>query len=95
MGNEEASSTAQRERKRARDRDAQRAIRQKTSDRIVRLENTILELRRSHEANTLEVSALKQRTQALEETNALLRMRLREADLNIAVLSQGEILIIC
>ena len=69
-------STTQRERKRANDREAQRAIREGTRNRISSLESKILELRRTHEANDNEVLVLQQRNEALEKMNADLRKRL-------------------
>ena len=76
-------SATQLERKRARDRDAQRQIRHKTKDRISDLENSILQLRRAIETDGVEISTLQRRNKALEETNAHLRSRLDKAGVNI------------
>lgn len=76
-------SAAQLERKRANDREAQRAIRQRTKDHIDGLENTISELRRSQEASEKVALAARQRNRELEEENSYIRMRLSEAGLAI------------
>lgn len=74
-------SAAQLERKRANDREAQRAIRQRTKDHIDGLESTITELRRSQEASDKISLATRQRNRELEEENSYLRLRLSEAGL--------------
>jgi hypothetical protein len=74
-------SAAQLERKRANDREAQRAIRQRTKDHIDGLESTIAELRRSQEASDKISLATRQRNRELEEENSYLRLRLSEAGL--------------
>ncbi len=77
-------TAAQLERKRANDREAQRAIRQRTKDRIEQLERRIAELtapRDSHE----ELLAAIERNKDLERENALLRNRLEHARLEHAV----------
>lgn len=76
-------SAAQLERKRANDREAQRAIRQRTKDHIDGLENTISELRRSQDASERIAAAARQRNRELEEENAYMRMKLSEAGLAI------------
>lgn len=76
-------SAAQLERKRANDREAQRAIRQRTKDHIDSLENTISDLRRSQDANEKVSVATRQRNRELEEENAYMRMKLSEAGLTI------------
>ncbi|KAM0719772.1 hypothetical protein Q7P37_003905 [Cladosporium fusiforme] len=76
-------SAAQLERKRANDREAQRAIRQRTKDHIDGLENTISELRRSQDASEKIASAARQRSRELEEENAYMRMKLSEAGMAI------------
>lgn len=72
-------SAAQLERKRANDREAQRAIRQRTKDHIEHLERNISELRAASEANEKMATATHQRNRELEEENAYLRTKLGEA----------------
>lgn len=72
-------SVAQLERKRANDREAQRAIRQRTKDHIENLEKNVGELRESKESNDKLVAVTTQRNRELEEENAYLRSRLSEA----------------
>ena len=72
-------STAQLERKRANDREAQRAIRQRTKDHIESLERSISDLRSAHDANEKLVTATHQRNRELEEENAYLRTKLNDA----------------
>lgn len=79
-------SAAQLERKRANDREAQRAIRQRTKDHIDHLERSINELRGSQEANEKIVHATQQRNRDLEEENAYLRGKLNEAGFTINLL---------
>ncbi|KAL1296617.1 hypothetical protein AAFC00_000107 [Neodothiora populina] len=69
-------SAAQLERKRANDREAQRAIRQRTKDHIEALERRINELSMSHDNREKTFVATQQRNQELEEENAYLRSRL-------------------
>jgi hypothetical protein len=76
-------SAAQLERKRANDREAQRAIRQRTKDHIDGLENTISELRRSQEVSEKTTQSTRQRNRELEEENSYMRMKLNEAGLSI------------
>ncbi|KAK5134594.1 hypothetical protein LTR08_006250 [Meristemomyces frigidus] len=71
-------SAAQLERKRANDREAQRAIRQRTKDHIDNLEKSINDLRGSQETNQKLVAATQRRNQELEEENAYLRSKLGE-----------------
>ena len=71
-------STAQLERKRANDREAQRAIRQRTKDHIDTLEKHINDLRVAQEANEKVVIAAQQRMRELEEENVYLRSKLSE-----------------
>jgi regulator of replication initiation timing len=67
-------TAAQLERKRANDREAQRAIRQRTKDHIESLERRIAELTSNHDnQRLLEVM---QRNDQLEQENAMLRDRL-------------------
>lgn len=72
-------SAAQLERKRANDREAQRAIRQRTKDHIENLEKSIGELRGSQEASEKLAAATQHRNRELEEENAYLRTKLAEA----------------
>ena len=69
---------AQLERKRANDREAQRAIRQRTKDHIEALERQIRELAATSDSNGKLMQAM-QRNQELEQENALLRSRLTNA----------------
>lgn len=71
-------TAAQLERKRANDREAQRAIRQRTKDHIEALESQIRELAATSDANGKLMQAM-QRNQELEQENALLRSRLNSA----------------
>jgi len=73
-------STAQLERKRANDRDAQRAIRQRTKDHIDGLERTIAELKMAHENAEKMLVATRQQNRDLVEENALLRARMQERE---------------
>lgn len=68
-------SAAQLERKRANDREAQRAIRQRTKEHIEKLERRIVELSSGSESNEQLLAALK-RNKELEEENAVLRANL-------------------
>ncbi|KAK6428515.1 hypothetical protein LTR95_015338 [Oleoguttula sp. CCFEE 5521] len=78
-------STAQLERKRANDREAQRAIRQRTKDHIDGLERNITELRQSHDASEQVVAVTRQRNRELEEENSYLRLRMSEAGLPVSL----------
>ncbi|KAK3071003.1 hypothetical protein LTR53_009451 [Teratosphaeriaceae sp. CCFEE 6253] len=69
-------STAQLERKRANDREAQRAIRQRTKDHIEGLELAVSELRGSQESHERLVAATAQRNRELEAENVFLRTKL-------------------
>lgn len=82
-------SAAQLERKRANDREAQRAIRQRTKDHIDHLERTVNDLRGSQEQNEKIVHVTQQRNRELEEENAFLRTKLNEAGLNFSLLPEG------
>lgn len=84
-------SAAQLERKRANDREAQRAIRQRTKDHIDGLENTISELRRSQEVSEKTAQSTRQRNRELEEENSYMRMKLNEAGLAIDLPLQSMI----
>lgn len=66
-------SAVQLERKRANDRDAQRAIRQRTKDHIEGLEGRITELTATYEAQQRVIQATQQRNRELEEENNYLR----------------------
>ncbi|KAF2139870.1 uncharacterized protein K452DRAFT_310246 [Aplosporella prunicola CBS 121167] len=73
-------TAAQLERKRANDREAQRAIRQRTKDHIENLERRVAELTARENANaTGRVSEILQRNEELEQENAVLRQRLNHA----------------
>ncbi|KAI5246781.1 hypothetical protein E4T43_02413 [Aureobasidium subglaciale] len=69
-------SAAQLERKRANDREAQRAIRQRTKDHIENLERRISELTGTQEGREKLYLTTQQRNRELEEENAYLRSRL-------------------
>ena len=79
-------TAAQLERKRANDREAQRAIRQRTKDHIESLERRIEELT----ANQAITEKLIQRNKELENENALLRSRLGSTAASLGVESQGK-----
>ena len=84
-------SAAQLERKRANDREAQRAIRQRTKDHIDNLERNISDLRAAQDASEKMVAVTQQRNRELEEENAYLRTKLGEAGYPVAVPStEGE-----
>ena len=77
-------TAAQLERKRANDREAQRAIRQRTKEHIEYLERRVAELSATNETSAKLMQALK-RNEELEQENAILRSRL-----NHAVVSMSE-----
>lgn len=68
-------STAQLERKRANDREAQRAIRQRTKDHIEGIERRITDLTATQDARERLIQATQQRNRDLEEENGFLRNR--------------------
>ena len=76
-------SAAQLERKRANDREAQRAIRQRTKEHIEKLEKRIAELSSGSESNEQLLGALK-RNKELEEENEILRTNLQQANFAIS-----------
>lgn len=78
-------TAAQLDRKRANDREAQRAIRQRTKDHIDQLERRIAELSATNDTSAKLMHAL-QRNEELEQENALLRSRLNHA---VAAMSEG------
>lgn len=78
-------SAAQLERKRANDREAQRAIRQRTKDHIDGLEKSIGELRVAQDASEKLVAATQRRNKELEDENAYLRSRLGDATFTLNV----------
>ncbi|KAF2277898.1 uncharacterized protein EI97DRAFT_374526 [Westerdykella ornata] len=83
-------SAAQLERKRANDREAQRAIRQRTKDHIADLERQIQELTAQRDtAISPKMDELMRRNQELEQENALLRSRLSHAVAALGVPEQG------
>ena len=71
-------SAAQLERKRANDREAQRAIRQRTKDHIDGLERELNDLRVAQDASEKVIAVTQQRVRELEEENSYLRTRLGE-----------------
>ena len=73
------------ERKRANDRQAQRAIRQRTKDHIIRLERSLRELQETYDASKRLMASIQQQNRVLEEENAYLRTKLAEYgfDLNV------------
>lgn len=71
-------SEAQLERKRANDREAQRAIRQRTKEQIENLQKRVAELS-VHEGASSELLATTKRNKELEEENLFLRSKLSEA----------------
>lgn len=70
-------TAAQLERKRANDREAQRAIRQRTKEHIESLERRIAELTANQDSNARFLEIV-QRNEELEQENALLRSRLNQ-----------------
>ncbi|KAF2091220.1 hypothetical protein K490DRAFT_1798, partial [Saccharata proteae CBS 121410] len=73
-------TAAQLERKRANDREAQRAIRQRTKDHIESLERRIAELTANHNVSAGgQLNDIIQRNEELEQENAVLRQRLNHA----------------
>lgn len=84
-------SAAQLERKRANDREAQRAIRQRTKDHIDHLERTVNDLRGSQEQSEKMVHATQQRNRELEEEVVFLRNKLNETGFSMNTVSNdGE-----
>lgn len=71
-------TAAQLERKRANDREAQRAIRQRTKEHIENLERRVAELSATNETSAKLMQALK-RNEELEQEIAILRSRLNHA----------------
>lgn len=71
-------TAAQLERKRANDREAQRAIRQRTKDHIESLERRIIELSENNDSGARLVETM-QRNDELEQENAILRSKLSHA----------------
>ncbi|ORY15675.1 hypothetical protein BCR34DRAFT_641673 [Clohesyomyces aquaticus] len=83
-------TAAQLERKRANDREAQRAIRQRTKDHIENLERQIRELTAQQDASTSsKIMDLMRRNDELEQENALLRSRLSHAMAGFGVPDQN------
>lgn len=78
-------SAAQLERKRANDREAQRAIRQRTKDHIDSLERNVNDLKAAHDASEKMVAATRQRNRELEDENAYLRSKLGEAGYSVSL----------
>ncbi|KAF1809610.1 hypothetical protein P152DRAFT_377094, partial [Eremomyces bilateralis CBS 781.70] len=71
-------SAAQLERKRANDREAQRAIRQRTKDQLESLQRRIDELTSGDDNNAKFMQALR-RNEELEQENVMLRRSLNQA----------------
>jgi len=83
-------TAAQLERKRANDREAQRAIRQRTKDHIAELERQIHELTAQRNANSSDkLMELMRRNEELEQENAVLRSRLSHAVAALGVSDQS------
>ncbi|KAF2656910.1 hypothetical protein K491DRAFT_595950 [Lophiostoma macrostomum CBS 122681] len=81
---------AQLERKRANDREAQRAIRQRTKDHIEGLEKKIRELAAQQDTNSsTKMIELMRRNEELEAENAVLRARLSQAVTALGVPDQN------
>ncbi|KAI9652119.1 MAG: hypothetical protein M1831_007205 [Alyxoria varia] len=77
-------SAAQLERKRANDREAQRAIRQRTKEHIEKLERKIADLTANNESGDQLMNTLK-RNKELEDENARLRQSLEQAQFALGV----------
>ncbi|KAK8162542.1 hypothetical protein BKA80DRAFT_329783 [Phyllosticta citrichinensis] len=84
-------TAAQLERKRANDREAQRAIRQRTKDHIENLERRVAELT-ARESATGKIDEILSRNQDLEQENAILRQRLNHAMTALGQASENSIL---
>lgn len=83
-------TAAQLERKRANDREAQRAIRQRTKDHIDTLERQVRDLNAQLENNSsTKMMELMRRNEELEQENAVLRARLSHAVSALGVPEQG------
>jgi regulator of replication initiation timing len=83
-------TAAQLERKRANDREAQRAIRQRTKDHIESLERQIRDLTAQRDTNSsTKLIELMRRNEELEQENALLRTRLSHAVAALGVPDQS------
>lgn len=79
-------TAAQLERKRANDREAQRAIRQRTKDHIDTLERQVRDLTAQLEtSSSSKMIDLMRRNEELEQENAMLRARMGHAPSNLAV----------
>jgi hypothetical protein len=85
-------SAAQLERKRANDREAQRAIRQRTKDHIESLERNISDLRAAHDASEKMAAVAHQRSRELEDENVYLRTKLGEVGYPMAVPPESRLL---
>ncbi|KAJ4366352.1 hypothetical protein N0V83_007988 [Neocucurbitaria cava] len=82
-------TAAQLERKRANDREAQRAIRQRTKDHIDTLERQVRDLTAQLDGNSsTKMMELMRRNEELEQENAVLRARLSHA-VSLGVPEQG------
>lgn len=87
-------TAAQLERKRANDREAQRAIRQRTKENTERLERRVADLEEQLEAvgagASTQVPALLERIRQYEHEISVLRMRLDQAAIAMGVESGGK-----
>jgi regulator of replication initiation timing len=84
-------TAAQLERKRANDREAQRAIRQRTKDHIETLQRQVADLTAQLEQNASpKLIELMRRNEGLEQENAVLRTRLSHAVAALGVSDQNQ-----
>jgi len=92
-------TAAQLERKRANDREAQRAIRQRTKENTERLERRVADLEAQLEAvgagGSTQVPVLLERIRQNEHEISILRMRLDQAALAMGVESGGKFSVTC
>lgn len=77
-------SAAQLERKRANDREAQRAIRQRTKEHIDKLEKRVAELSINDDIKE-QLTATLRRNEELEQENTVLRTKLEQTSVALAV----------
>lgn len=82
-------SAAQLERKRANDREAQRAIRQRTKEHIEKLEMRIRELESPGQPTSEQLSAALRRNKELEDEVAYMRVELHKLQASLGVHDQG------
>lgn len=84
-------SVAQLERKRANDREAQRAIRARTRTHIETLERRITDLTNTHDRREKIIELTRQRNRELEEENAYLRTRVGSESFALNVSDGGRL----